>query len=167
MLQGSSLPSDTNDTTAFTSNGLLDPGGFYANGGGGEGEDASPTPNPSRSDGLRSDDDGPSTFVSNGLLDGSAQIASTVNLQSLVQYPTTHSAFVYPGPTSSPLLAALGSNSWETLTDSTFAQTSGHAGLSIRATTSEGKPVFIRRKLKADRGQVIFSFSFSRTPVLI
>ena len=82
LLLGSSLLSEMNDTTAFTSNGLLDTGLFDGGGTGGEGENASSAQSSSwapRADGIGSaDDDEPSAFMSNGLLDGPTQTTSTV-----------------------------------------------------------------------------------------
>lgn len=82
LLETSPL-SDTNDATTFTSNGLLDSGIFGGSGHGAEEEDASSAQNPSRaarSDGVGSvDDDEPSAFMSNGLLDGPTQTTSAVN----------------------------------------------------------------------------------------
>lgn len=82
LLLGSSLLSDKNDTTTFTSNGLLDTGLLDGSGDGGEGESASFAQSPSwapRTDGIGSaDGDEPSTFVLNGLLDGPTQATSTV-----------------------------------------------------------------------------------------
>ena len=82
LLLGSSLLSDKNDATTFTSNGLLDTGLFDESGDGGERESASSARSPSwapRTDGIGSaDGDEPSTFVLNGLLDGPTQATSTV-----------------------------------------------------------------------------------------
>jgi len=82
LLLGPSLLSDANDTTTFTSNGLLDARLFDGGGDGGEGESASSAQSPSwapRTDGIGSaDDDESSTFVLNGLLDGPTQVTSTV-----------------------------------------------------------------------------------------
>ena len=82
LLLGSSLLSDANDATTFTSNGLLDTGMFNGSEDGGEGENASSAHNPSwgpRADGIGSaDNDEPSTFTLNGLLDGPTQMTSTV-----------------------------------------------------------------------------------------
>lgn len=82
LLLGSSLLSDKNGATTFTSNGLLDTGLFDGSGDGGEGESASSAQSPSwapRTDRIGSaDGDEPSTFVLNGLLDGPTQATSTV-----------------------------------------------------------------------------------------
>jgi hypothetical protein len=83
LLLGSPLLPDTNDTTTFTSNGLLDTGLLDGNRDGGEGEmNASSAQSPSWApctDGIGSaDDDEPPTFVLSGLLDGPTQMTSTV-----------------------------------------------------------------------------------------
>jgi hypothetical protein len=84
LLLGSSLLSDTNDATAFTSNGLLDVGTFGGSGDSGEGEDAFSAKSPTwaaRSDGVGfADDDESPAFTSNGLLDDQTPMTSTVNL---------------------------------------------------------------------------------------
>ena len=81
LLLGSSLLSDANDTTTFTSNGLLDTGPFGGSGDDG-GESASSvqsSPWTAVPDGIGSTDgDVPSGFMSNGLLDGPTQMTSTV-----------------------------------------------------------------------------------------
>ena len=81
LLPRSPLLSDTNDTTTFIPNGLLDTGLFDGTGDGGEGGNASSAqslPWASRTDGIGAiDDDGLSTFMSNGLLDAPTQTTST------------------------------------------------------------------------------------------
>ncbi|KAF9651533.1 P-loop containing nucleoside triphosphate hydrolase protein [Thelephora ganbajun] len=137
LLLASLLLKDTNDTT-FASNGLLD----TEPSGGCEEENASSEQSPSwtaRADGIGSTgDDESSAFTSNRLLGGPTQTTSQ---------------------TSSTLLSVLGSDFFDsqTLVGSTFTQTSdllsdiGYAGPSIRATTFEGKPVFIKKKAQTDR----------------
>lgn len=75
---------DTNDT--FISSGLLDIGVFSGSGNDGEGEGALSTQSPpcaARSDAAgSSSDDELFEFTSNGLLDGSTRMGSTVNLFS-------------------------------------------------------------------------------------
>jgi len=82
LLLGSSLLSNTNDTTTFTSNGLLDTGLFGGSGDGGEGENASSVqslPWTTRPGSIgSSDDDESSTFMSNGLLDDTTPVTSTI-----------------------------------------------------------------------------------------
>jgi hypothetical protein len=82
LLLGSSLLSDTDNTTAFTSNGLLDAGLLGGSGDVGERDGASSAQSPSwtaRLDGVGSaGDDELSTFTTNGLLDGPTPMTSTV-----------------------------------------------------------------------------------------
>ena len=69
------------------------------------------------------------------------------------------------GQTSSTLLSVLGDDfsDSQTLVGSGFTQTSGslssagYASPLIRATTFEGKPVFIRKKVQVDRGKKVFN----------
>jgi hypothetical protein len=83
LLLGSNLLSDADSATAFVSTGLLDYGAFGGSGDGGGGEDAFSAQSPPRA--ARSDvagfanDDEPSEFMSNGLLDDPTQTRSTVN----------------------------------------------------------------------------------------
>jgi hypothetical protein len=82
LLLGSSLLSTPNNTATFTPNGLLDAGPFSGNGGVGEGENASSAQSPPwgvRPDEIGpADDDEPSAFTTNGLLDGPTQMTSTI-----------------------------------------------------------------------------------------
>jgi len=93
LLLGSSLLSDADDTTTFTSNGLLDTGLFDGSGDGGEGENAPSTQGrawATRTDEIGSiDDDESLAFMSNGLLDGPTQMTSTV-----ISIDHLHGAFV-------------------------------------------------------------------------
>lgn len=79
-----SLPSDKNHTTTFISSGLLDPGVSNGSGDGGEGEEsfcAQSPPCAARSDVAGfADDNEPSEFMPNGLLDGPTRMKSTANL---------------------------------------------------------------------------------------
>ena len=91
LLLGTSLPSDTNDTTTFTSNGLLDTGLFDGSRNGGEGENVSSAQSPSwtpPTDRIGSaDNDETPTFTLNGLLDGPTQMTSMVIYSD---HPLTH-----------------------------------------------------------------------------
>lgn len=83
LLLESNLLLDTNNTK-FISSGLLDTGVFSASGDGDEGEGAFSAPSPPCATlldaaGLASDGES-SEFTSNGLLDGTAQMRSTVHL---------------------------------------------------------------------------------------
>jgi len=165
LLLGSSLLSDANDT--FTSNGLLDTGLFGGSGDGGGGENAPSARSPpwaTHPDGIGSpDDDELSTFATNGLLDGPTQMTSTV-VSSDHSYDVS-GAYIHLGQTSSTLQSLLGSHfsDSQTLVGSTFTQTPGllsgigYAGPSIRATTFEGKAVFIRKKAQVDRVKKVLS----------
>ena len=73
-------------------------------------------------------------------------------------------AYIPQGQTSSTFRSLLGSHfsDSQTLVGSTFTQTPGLlsdigcTGPSIRATTFEGKPVFIRKKVQVDRVKKVF-----------
>ena len=159
LLLGSSLLLDASDT--FNSNGLLDTGLFGGSGDGGEGENAPFTQSPPWSahpDGIGSpNDDELSTFATNGLLDGPTQMTSTVIFPD--HFYGVLGAHIHLGQTSSTLRSLLGSHfsDSQTLVGSSFTQSPGllsgvgYAGLSIRATTFEGKAVFIRRKAQVDK----------------
>lgn len=82
LLSASSLLSDVDNTTTFTPNGLLDTGLFDGTGDSSEGGNASSAQSLSwvsrTSEVGVTDDDGSSTFMSNGLLDAPTQTTSTV-----------------------------------------------------------------------------------------
>ncbi|KAF9792105.1 P-loop containing nucleoside triphosphate hydrolase protein [Thelephora terrestris] len=74
---------------------------------------------------------------------------------------------ICPGQAPSTLLSVLGSHfsDSQTLIGSAFTQSpdlpssGGNAGLLIKATTFEGKPVFIRKKVQTDRGKKVITRS--------
>lgn len=164
LLLGSSLLSDANET--FTSNGLLDTGLFGGSGDSGEGENTPFAQSPSwtaQPDRIgSSNDDELSTFATNGLLDGPTQMTSTVVFSD--HFYGVFGAHAHLGQTPSALRSLLGSHfsDSQTLVGSTFTQAPGllsgigYAGPSIRATTFEGKPVFIRKKAHVDRTKKVF-----------
>ena len=81
LLLGPSLLSDTNDTTTFTSNGLLDTGLLGRSSDGGEEGNAPSARSPSLAvslDGIGfANDEESFAFTTNGLLDGPTQMTST------------------------------------------------------------------------------------------
>ena len=174
LLMGSSMLSDANGT--FTSNGLLDTGLFGGSGDGGEGEDASPAQSPHWTvypDGIGStNDDELTMFATNGLLDGPTQMTSTIIFSD--HFYDLFGTYIHLGQTSSTFRSLLGSHfsDSQTLVGSTFTQTPGllsgvgYAGLSIRATTFEGKTVFIRKKAQVDRVKKVFVYLLRRAPLL-
>lgn len=170
LLLGSSLLSDADDT--FTPNGLLDTGLFCGSGDGGEGESASSAQSPSwiahpDEIGSLSDDESP-TFATNGLLDGPTDMTSTVIFSDHLH--GGFGAHAHLGQESSTLRSLLGSHfsDSETLVGSTFDQTlsllsdTRYAGPSIRATTFEGKTVYIRKRARVDRSKKVFCSPYIR-----